>query len=248
MVTSLWQAKSSSEVDQQPQEEEEEVFTAVHRVRLQIRWRQHRCWWPPNHRLAERALGCGSGERFLHRWGWNRDSRPLFWIRWQTFCSKLGGQGGARTVLAGPGPRKNCCAQGDFAGLEAVWVYMLRMFARLIWPTLFCLLRRQLWRTDWSTACNTAASAPFSAQQRTCIASGLTAARGTKRRDTVHISPLRALNEQVSWFLLLSCSLHVLSSVLALFCVVRAEQRRGTRAEYYVTVTVAWVNSLNGGV
>ena len=101
---------------------------------------------------------------------------------------------------------------------------MLRMFARLIWPTLFCLLRRQRWRTDWSTLCNTAASAPFSAQQRTCIASGSTAARGTKRH--VHIAPLRALNEQVSWFLLLSCSLHALSSVLALFCVVRAEQRR----------------------
>ena len=67
---------------------------------------------------------------------------------------------------------------------------MLRMFARLIWPTLFCLLRRQRWRTDWSTLCNTTASAPFSAQQRSCIASGLTAARGTKRR--VHIAPSRA--------------------------------------------------------
>jgi hypothetical protein len=77
-----------------------------------------------------------------------------------------------------------------------------------------------------------------------CIASGLTAARGTKRR--VHIAPLRALNEQLSWFLLLSCSLHVLSSVLALFCVVRAEQRRVDASR--VTVTVARVNFLNGGV
>ena len=42
--------------------------------------------------------------------------------------------------------------------------------------------------------------------------------KGTKRR--IHTAPLRALNEQVSWFLLLSCSLHVLSSVhvLALQC------------------------------
>ena len=55
----------------------------------------------------------------------------------------------------------------------------------------------------------------------------------------------RALNEQVSWFLLLSCSLH-LSSVLALFCVVRAEQRRVDASQ--VRVTVARVNFLNGGV
>jgi hypothetical protein len=89
---------------------------------------------------------------------------------------------------------------------------------------------------------------PFSAQQRTCIASGLTAARGTKRR--VHIAPLRALNEQVSWFLLNfvvqpACPVHCTFLVL---CGSRRAAQGGREPSYSYSSQSKFFECLNGGV